>query len=1107
MRKRINWYTRTIHLMVALAFLLGLAIVPGVVTAQVAPSLVPSIDFNIKGAIHKVCIDWGSYDSSSYLTDWWLVPGAEFNLDDVVVIEPSGPNPHEGGVPYSQTVKDKGFMDNVECIELQAMKVGDIHIYVDILVPGTGQSILAQPLHAEKKWGELDHTELDVNPNKSGVQHTEIDTETVEFPAGYSGNYTEKITDWVYAWHPEWGVQLVDDAVVHWWLVEDTDANQDWVDDLMDYLAAHEGALDDNHWAAHGKYQTSDLGGKQPWEYINDWVCGPDNTAGTADDRAVDPNLFSWTAVDVPGGINTAPNTLNWYAWSLTDNGKATATLSVDVDKLDACTTYKVMIVVLVSYPAGTNPQDDPHNGEQPVCLEKGKKWFHKEPIPQIDQVKTPQLRWAGEKIVLEKDWGYEPYFDEYTIDLGGGMLFHYIDLAFYAAIYSLEEGSIGNLEPVTDAAGLTVVTPNVNDIVIDLEYLGLPAGAQQVICPLGGYYYDLTDLGEDWGGYSDTQCILSTEQSGQADVNAALYKVEVQIIIGEGEAAPMGMAMEVQMNGPIMNHGFLVYFLEFEDVTLAEDITPLDSLTGLVPDTEDAQVAVQVRGFFDYRYSHLMATMREAKAIDLNDDGVVDKWLPEGRYVLPDDWWLIAETTNIALRPNYDLMDQAHLDTIVSPLDTNLDHDEELGPYDVEVRTTEPPGEAEYPTIGPFSTYQLWSTEDMWVAAATVPSSLSPDYLRNTVVPDGEINWYDAPMPQALVIFDVVSTEGALYGLDKGNLEGYGFEWSGGDKVYQSPYYAVEIPANWQIPPGYNWMSWRRDPSWMYWYIIEQGPYDFWTDLQLKSIISNTTENPIDRSDVEVYSDNHGIAAVTVGALDNMGSVTIKATAEYPYTPKRGKYGPRVSDEIDIYWGPKIEHLNPDFEADPREGDAPLYVEFDPSWTTGGTIPYVKAEWDINGDGVIEHTDTGSWNTPGAIPTYSWTYTADGEYTVRLTITDSTPAPIGPLVHTEEKVGYVKVGTATCDPTPSPEDGFADLIAGGKLVIVYNLDPFTTVPTAVDGWTWYDPALPDDQNNLDTLLMYTAYWVKVTEDCSFTYGTNTYPLATGWNNPVWLGC
>jgi hypothetical protein len=1096
MSKR-NWYMRAIHLVVALAFLLGLAIMPGLVTAQEPPPDPtldpPDIAFNVKGSIHKVCIDWTGWNQTDIdraQIDWWLESGVDLTPSDVTVISPSGINPN-GGV-YGETIKTKDTIDNVPCIELRSMKRGDIHIFVKITLGAEYE----WTLHTEKKWGELNRTELDVYADTSAVDHTHSE----DFDGDETGVYFETLKDTVWATFLSFpGPELVDGAIVHWWLVEDDDENQAWVDDLMNYLASSTdgegnptGGLDDDHWAAHGKYKASELGGRQPWEYINDWVIGVEDPDGDGAEY-VDTDLFWWDSVNVPGDVNNATDTDDWYAWAVTEDGIATATLAVNLDDetgLEPCHTYDVMIVVLVSYPSGSTPQDDPFNGENIVCLEKGKKSFHKGVTPEIEQVKTPQLRWAGEKIVLEKEWPYAPYFEEWDIDMGSFSL-HYIDLAFYAAIYSLEEGSIGNLEPISDIAGVSVSVPGASGIYIELDYLGLPAGAQQVICPLGGYYYDFTGEPTEWGGYSDTQAILVSQQSGQADVNVALYEVQVliQIITGEGE----GQSIEVQANGPIMNHGFLVYFLEFEDVVLADmdegaliDITPWDSLTGLEPEEEDGYVAVQVRGFFDYRYSHLPATLRPEQPIDYNGDGVMDVMLPEGRYVLPDDWWLLAGTEDIDLRPNFDLMDQAHLDTIVSPVDTDLDHDEELGPYDSEVRTTDPPAEAEYPTIGPFSTYQLWSTSDMWITEASVPSSFDDD--RNTVVPDGEINWYDAPMPQAVVIFDIVdysTTLGevpSLSGLDKGDLEGYGFQWSGvDDKIYQSPYYAVEIPANWQIPVGYNWRSWMRDPSFMYWYIPVWGPYDFWTDLELESIISNTHEDPIDTWDVEVYSDNHGIAGVMVDALDNLGRVTITATAEYPYL-LRGKYGPRVSEEIDTIWGPAFVHLDADFEVDPREGDAPLTVEFDPvPWTIGGTAPYTDLHWDF-GDGDTEDV-SGSW-TLATLPSTTHTYTDDGVYTVSLTVTDSTPSPIGPMIDICEKIGYITVGAGVPTITWNLEYGLdADPSAvniwtySGVPVILADVD--ATMPDGlliwyyggpVEGWKFYKKGW-GASNTLTTLV------------------------------------
>jgi len=915
MTRTINWHTKATHLMIALAFVLGMALVPlipgtGIVEAQeVEPSLVPDIDFNVKGSIHEVCIDEGDYDLTGATIDWWLESGVDLNPSDITVMSP---DPDTG-------VKEKGVSDNVTCIQIRSMKRGDIHIFVNILVGANNWT-----LQAEKKWGELDHTSLDVNAATTAVEHTK----TVNFPAGATGTYNETLEDTVYGTFLEYGEELADGAIVHWWLVEDTDDNQDWVDDLMDYLASSaDGDLDDDHWAAHGKYKKSELDNKEPWEYINDWVCGTDETAGTADDRAVDTSLFYWAAVDVAGEINTAANTLDWYAWAETSDGIATATLSVNKTGLVACTTYNVMIVVLVSYPSGSTPQDDPFNGENFVCLEKGKKEFHKGRAPQITEVKTPQLRWAGEKIVLEKDWS----------DILTGQ---YSD---YWVEYNLESESVGTLHPVGDH------TP---------------------------YSGGLVEALLDTDGVS--RCILESEQAGEADVDAALYYNPTE---GSDEL--------------VSEMGFLVYFLEFEDVTLAEDITPASSLTDLDTDTEDADVAVRVRGFFDYHHSHLMPTMREAQYIDLDGNGTPDKIMPAGRYILPDDWWLIAETTDIGLRPNFDLMDQP---------DDDITSTSELGPYDTDVRTTTDPGEAEEPCIGPFNTLQLWSQEDMWISSATVPSSLTPDFVRNTVVPDGIIDAWDAPMPQALVIFDVVSTTGTLSELDKGALAGYGIIGT----AYQSPFYAVEIPSSSSIPAfGYNWNSWGSN-----------GPYDYWEDLGLDSITANTSESPVDTDDVEVYCDNHGIAGVTIDALDTTGVVTITATAEFPYSLKRGKYGPRVSDEIDALWGIDVEHLNPDFEADPRSGASPLTVDFE-NWTTGGTTPYVKAEWDFNNDGTSEiiltaaGTDdaTTTFDETGMVPMddVEWTFAFPGIYTIALTMTDSTAAPAGPLVHTETKIGYVE--------------------------------------------------------------------------------------------------
>jgi len=101
------------------------------------------------------------------------------------------------------------------------------------------------------------------------------------------------------------------------------------------------------------------------------------------------------------------------------------------------------------------------------------------------------------------------------------------------------------------------------------------------------------------------------------------------------------------------------------------------------------------------------------------------------------------------------------------------------------------------------------------------------------------------------------------------------------------------------------------------------------------------------------------------------------------------------------------LVHLNPDFEAFPRVGDAPLEVRFE-NWVSGGVRPYVKAEWDFDCDEVIETTLTGT--DAEVMADVTWTYPLPGLYTVCLTMTDSFPPPSGPIVHTETKIWYITV-------------------------------------------------------------------------------------------------
>jgi len=86
----------------------------------------------------------------------------------------------------------------------------------------------------------------------------------------------------------------------------------------------------------------------------------------------------------------------------------------------------------------------------------------------------------------------------------------------------------------------------------------------------------------------------------------------------------------------------------------------------------------------------------------------------------------------------------------------------------------------------------------------------------------------------------------------------------------------------------------------------------------------------------------------------------------------------------------------------------------------------------------------------------------------------------------------------------PSPELGFASLIAADKLEIAYGYKS----GEGVGGWTVFNPdwAAYPELNTLSTLYKGRGYWVKVSEACTLTYGDNSYSLDAGWNLIGWLG-
>lgn len=245
-------------------------------------------------------------------------------------------------------------------------------------------------------------------------------------------------------------------------------------------------------------------------------------------------------------------------------------------------------------------------------------------------------------------------------------------------------------------------------------------------------------------------------------------------------------------------------------------------------------------------------------------------------------------------------------------------------------------------PFIGPYSALDIVGlSQDGF--GTTAPTSLAPFTVRDTAWRDGDVDWWDAPMPPALVsvalrgtgfIKEVLKDE--VYYLGTPNTAAVA---AGGTQIYPNPYYWSEIPESPAISAvaaggGYFWDSFGTNGP-------DMGPYPFWTPVRIgvnsagigEALSSTDTaelalirgyygDSTIAR-DLVVYSDNHGefmvtangdfktdLSACATNALaggkhckpgDKVGKGTITATADYP--DFRGKHFPVASNAVTVDW------------------------------------------------------------------------------------------------------------------------------------------------------------------------------------------------------------
>lgn len=170
-------------------------------------------------------------------------------------------------------------------------------------------------------------------------------------------------------------------------------------------------------------------------------------------------------------------------------------------------------------------------------------------------------------------------------------------------------------------------------------------------------------------------------------------------------------------------------------------------------------------------------------------------------------------------------------------------------------------------------------------------------------------------------------------------------------------------------------------------------------------------------------------------------------------------------------------------FTADKTEVEVGETVTFT-NETTGGTPPYLAAEWDFDGDGITDSTDAAQ---PG--DTVTRVYGEPGLYTISLTITTTHETC------TQTRHDHVKVYVEPLSHEPSPEAGFESI--ADHLVIAYHYAGFGV-------WDVYWPELGID--TIQRLEEGKIYILYVNSDCTLQYGSQSYELSgPDWNFIYWL--
>ena len=285
---------------------------------------------------------------------WDFVPGV--NLDTVGtigsgadVIVTDGGKPGIGELPPNPTTSVPP--DRFATIWSRAPELGEcvIEVYLDEC-DEVGELESMEVAAAEKRWGELYHSVLDVDGDTPEVEHE------VEEDAGIWEELAESVES-TFINLPD--PQPAGGALVHWWLVKDSEANQEWIRDLMADIAdraGDEGYVDE--WMATGKYDPIE----PTYDQIVAWITD-----------AADPKMATeteWGSLNPEGDPTIQSDRVtSWYGWNTPMDYLPGQQPGMAYAALQNYGIEDVLVVTMVEY------QED-YNAENLILIQIGKKHF-----------------------------------------------------------------------------------------------------------------------------------------------------------------------------------------------------------------------------------------------------------------------------------------------------------------------------------------------------------------------------------------------------------------------------------------------------------------------------------------------------------------------------------------------------------------------------------------------------------------------------------------------------------------------------------------------------------------------------------------------------------